>query len=81
MNTMKRKPAFKAYEQHQMTLLPINLEELVPESHMVRVVDRAIENMGMKPLLDRYPGGGTSAYNPMMMLKVIIYAYTDNIFH
>jgi transposase len=47
---------------------------------MVRVVDRAIESMNTKPLFNRYPGGGTSAYNPVMMLKVIIYAYADKIY-
>ena len=47
---------------------------------MVRVVDSAIESMNVQPLLDRYPGGGTSAYNPVMMLKVIIYAYADKIY-
>ena len=47
---------------------------------MVRVVDRAIESMNTQPLFDRYPGGGTSAYNPVMMLKVIVYAYADKIY-
>ena len=74
---MEKKAAFKAYEQHQLSLLPTNLNDLIPESHMVRVVDRAIESMNTQPLFDQYPGGGTSAYNPVMMLKVIVYAYTD----
>lgn len=47
---------------------------------MVRVVDSAIESMNPEVLFDRYPGGGASAYNPVMMLKVIIYAYTDKIY-
>jgi len=77
---MKKQASFKAYEQHQLSLLPIDLETLIPENHMVRVVDRAIESMNTKPLFDRYPGGGTSAYNPVMMLKVIVYAYADKIY-
>jgi transposase len=78
--TTKKRASFKPYEQHQLTLLPIDLDTLIPESHMVRVVDRAIESMDTKPLFDRYPGGGTSAYNPVMMLKVIVYAYADKIY-
>jgi transposase len=31
-------------------------------------------------LFDLYPGGGTSAYHPVMMLKVIVYAYADKIY-
>ena len=77
---MEKKAAFKAYEQHQLTLLPIDIDTLIPENHMVRVVDRAIESMNTQPLFDRYPGGGTSAYNPVMMLKVIVYAYADKIY-
>jgi len=77
---MEKKAAFKPYEQHQLSLLPIDLDSLIPENHMVRVVDRAIESMNTKPLFDRYPGGGCSAYNPVMMLKVIVYAYADKIY-
>jgi transposase len=77
---MNKKPSFKPYEQHQLSLLPINLDELIADNHMVRVVDRAIDNMNTQPLFDRYPGGGTSAFNPVMMLKVIIYAYADKIY-
>jgi len=77
---MNKKPSFKPYQQHQLSLLPINLDELIPENHMVRVVDRAIESMNTQPLFDRYPGGGTSAYNPVMLLKVVVYAYADKIY-
>jgi len=77
---MEKKASFKPYEQHQLSLFPMDLDTLIPENHMVRVVDRAIESMNTKPLFDRYPGGGTSAYNPVMMLKVIIYAYADKIY-
>ena len=77
---MQKTPSFKPYEQHQISLLPIDLNTLIPENHMVRVVDKAIELMNVQVLFDRYPGGGTSAYNPVMMLKVIVYAYADKIY-
>ena len=77
---MNKKPSFKLYQQHQLSLLPINLDELIPENHMVRVVDQAIESMNTQPLFERYPGGGTSAYNPVMLLKVVVYAYADKIY-
>lgn len=74
---MKKKPAFKPYQQHQMSFLPINIDTLIPENHVVRVVDRAIEKMNTKPLFDKYEGGGASSYHPLMMLKVVIYSYVD----
>ena len=76
---MDKKASFKPYQQHQLSL-PMDIDTLIPENHMVRVVDRAIESMNTKPLFDLYPGGGTSAYNPVMMLKVIVYAYADKIY-
>ena len=74
-----KKAAFKPYQQHQLSL-PMNLDALIPENHMVRVVDRAIESMNTAPLFALYPGGGTSAYHPVMMLKVIVYAYADQLY-
>jgi transposase len=60
--------------------MPSDLEELVPAGHLVRVVDSAIERMDLKPLLRQYAGGGTSSYHPKMMLKVLVYAYTQQIY-
>jgi len=77
---MKKKPSFKPYNQGQITFLPPSLEELIPEDHIVRVVDSTIDNINTKPLYDKYEGGGASSFNPVMMLKIIIYAYTQKIF-
>ena len=77
---MSKKQTFIPYNQHQLNMLPINLDDLIPEKHMVRVVDAAIDKMNTKPLFDKYEGGGRSAYNPVMMLKVIAYAYADKIY-
>jgi transposase len=71
---------FKPYTQNQPMLLPPNLEEMIPERHLVRVVNEMIERIDMEPLLRQYKGGGTSAYHPKMLLKVIIYAYTQRTF-
>ena len=77
---MDKKPSFKPYNQGQITFLPPSLEELIPEDHIVRIVDSAIENIDTKPLYEKYEGGGASSYNLVMMLKIIIYAYTQKIF-
>ena len=58
-----------------MILLPTNLEELIPEGHLVRVVSRVIDGLELAGLKGLYQGGGTSAYHPHMMLKVLVYAY------
>lgn len=71
---------FKEYHQNQIRLLPVDLNDLIPQGHMVRVVDRAIDSMDMSVLYARYPGGGSSAYHPVMMLKVLVYAYASGIY-
>jgi len=44
------------------------------------VVNRAVEQIDLEPLLRKYKGGGTSSYHPRMMLKVLVYAYTQRIY-
>jgi transposase len=64
----------------QPWLLPPSLDELIPENHLVRVVNQVIDEMDISALLSIYKGGGNSSYHPKMMLKVIIYAYTQKIY-
>lgn len=77
---MARRAAFKEYHQHQPTFLPPSLDELIPAGHLVRTVNRTIEQMDLGTLLRSYPGGGASSYHPEMLLKVIAYAYTQRIY-
>jgi len=74
------KVVFKAYQQHQMMLLPPSLDELIPEKHVVRVISAFIDKMDLDPIVKSYKGGGTSSYHPMMLLKVLVYAYTERIY-
>ena len=75
-----KKITFKEYQMGQPMLLPPSLEELIPEKHKVRVINRVIETMDLRGIIDGYKGGGTSSYHPKMLLKVIIYAYTEKIY-
>ena len=61
-------------------LLPPSLEELIPEGHVVRVVNEFVEAIDLTPIIETYLGGGTSSYHPKMMLKVLVYAYTKKIY-
>lgn len=76
---LHNKVTFKEYQQDQM-MLPMNLSDIIPKNHVVRVVNNAIERMDITPLLSKYEGGGTSSFNPKMMLKVLVYAYIEKIF-
>ena len=73
-------PVFKEYVIGQMALLPRDLEEEIPQKHMVRKVSEAVEQIDMRAVYEQYKGGGTSSYHPKMMLKVLIYAYSEQIY-
>ena len=72
-------PVFKAYHQDQLTFLPQAIDDLIPESHPVRMVNAIIDELDFTKLIKAYKGGGTSSYHPKMMFKVIVFAYLSNI--
>jgi len=74
------KVVFKQYSQNKIELLPASYEEIIPENHLVRLVNTGIERMDLEGILNEYKGGGTSSYHPKMLLKVIIYSYTQRIY-
>src|SRR4030081_1316679 len=74
------KPVFRPYNQHQMMLLPPSLDEMVDANHPVRTISQVIDNLDIDPLLAKYKGGGSASYHPRMLLKVLVYAYTTNIY-
>jgi len=74
------KVVFRPYVMGQPSLLPPNLEELIPENHMVRMVNEAIERIDLSILYRQYKGGGTSSYHPKMMLKVLVYGYVEKLY-
>ena len=47
---------------------------------MVRVVDSVIDRLDISDILSTYRGGGNSAFNPKMMLKVLVFAYLSNVY-
>ena len=74
------KPIFKSYNQGQISLFPASLDEKIPQDSPVRTINQIVDNLDITNVFDTYKGGGTSAYHPRMMLKVILYSYLNNIY-
>lgn len=74
------KIAFKSDNQGQIQLLPPSLDELIPATHPVRVLNSIVDRLDVSQVLASYKGGGNSCFHPRMMLKVLIYAYLNNIY-
>ena len=70
------KITYKPYNQNEQWLLPPSLGELVPQNHFVRIVSRTVDELRIEEVFARNTkGGGASRYNPVMLLKVLIYCY------
>jgi len=76
----KSRVKFKDYDPSQAMLLPPSLEELISQTHAVRVVSSIIDKVNLDSLIASYRGGGASSYHPRMMLKVLVYAYLNNVY-
>ena len=74
------KLAIKSDNQNQIMLFPPSLDELIPSNHVVRIVSAVIDRLDISGILSTYKGGGNSCFDPRMMLKVLIYAYLNNIY-
>jgi transposase len=80
MAKITTKAVFKTYTPDQPQLLPQSLDELIPKEHLVRVVGHVVDKMDLSAIINAYRGGGSSAYHPVMMIKVMLYAYAMKIY-
>ena len=71
---------YKSYSQNEISLFPPTLDEMVPANHKARVVNAVIDRLDISAIEAQYKAGGTSIYHPRMLLKVITYAYLDNVY-
>lgn len=77
---MQKRKVFKTYHQHQISILPPSLEELILPNHPVFTVNEVIDKIDLKKLEQQYIGGGASSYHPRMLLKVLVFGYLSNIY-
>src|ERR1700754_2098100 len=71
---------FKSTYQNQAMLFPNDLNDMVSVNHPVRVVNEVLEKVDISEVLRLYKPGGTSSYHPRMLLKVLVYAYINNVY-
>jgi transposase len=69
---------FKPYHPDQSYLLPPSLREWLPEGHLAYFVNDVVDTLDLSSILDAYTGGddrGQPPYHPVMMVKLLLYAY------
>jgi transposase len=76
---------FRDYDQDQLLLMPPSVQEWVKEDSFARFLSEIVDEMDARGRLDvfyapyRVDGWGAPAFHPAMMLKVMLYAYTNGV--
>ena len=70
---------FKKYDQKQQFLLPINLENFIPEDHIGRILNDIIDAIDITTFESKYSKDGCPAYHPRLLIKILLYGYMINI--
>lgn len=71
---------FRPYIPNQTVLFPQRIDEDIAKNDPVRMVDALVESLNLEGFRKLYKECGRSPYHPRMMLKVILYAYMNNIY-
>ena len=74
------KVQFKALPANSPVLFPENIFDKIPDNHAVRLVNEVVDNLNIDHILSQYKCGGTTSFHPRMMIKVLFYAYLNNIY-
>lgn len=72
---------FRAFDPHQVLLLPPSLDDWLPEDHLARfVADLVDEVLDLSPVRADYTEKrGYPPYDPRLMLRLLIYGYTTGV--
>lgn len=74
------KVRFKAIPANSPSLFPEDILSKIPENHPVKLVNEVVEGLDIDCILSEYKGGGTSSFHPRMMIKILFYAYLNNVY-
>jgi len=68
---------FRTDHLDQGLLLPPSLHDWLPERHLARFVAEVVETLDLQAIYRSYDGDGRglAAYEPMMMVRVLLYGY------
>ncbi|MBP2405959.1 transposase [Streptomyces syringium] len=72
---------FRAFDPHQVLLLPPSLDDWLPEDHLARfVADLVDQSLDLSPILAGYTEKrGYPPYHPRLMVRLLIYGYTTGV--
>jgi transposase len=73
---------YRTYEPDQTLLFPPSVRDWLPEEHLAFFISDTIDALEVSAFDERYgdAGPGNQAFDPRMMLKVLVYAYATGTF-
>ena len=73
---------FRRYAPEQSLLLPPDVREWLPESHLAHHVSDLVDGLDLTAFYAGYEGDGrrNAPYEPRMLVKVLLYAYATGVF-
>ena len=71
---------YHPYTPNQLVLFPQRIDENIAENDPVRIVNAIVDSLNLESFKGLYKEKGRSPYHPRMMLKVILYAYMNNVY-
>jgi transposase len=74
--------SFRPYDPEQLLLLPPSLRDWLPERHLAYFMSDTVDVLDLSALYAPYEEDGrrNQPFDPRMMLKVLLYAYTTGTF-
>ncbi|GMA51428.1 IS5/IS1182 family transposase [Alicyclobacillus contaminans] len=73
---------YRGHNHDQLLLLPPDLNDWLPENHLARFISDVVDRLDTYAITEPYERElrGYPPYHPVMLLKVLIYAYCSGIF-
>jgi len=69
---------FREYDIGQLLLLPQDMREWLPESHLALFISDVVDDLDLSAIMEKYEAGdgrGQPPFHPRLMVKLLIYAY------
>ena len=74
--------SYLPYEPQQQRLMPDALQDWLPEGHLAYFISDTVDGLDLSAFHARYAKGGprNQPFHPLMMVKVLLYAYATGVF-
>jgi transposase len=60
--------------------MPPSVQEWIPDDHLARFIVDVVAKLDLQPIRSQYAGRGSAAYQPEMMVALLLYGYATGVF-